>query len=65
MAGKSGRVPTTKRPLLRHPRWAGQRISGRLLLHIEDGYGDAFMMPGGSRRCVNVSAPCSFESNPA
>jgi hypothetical protein len=44
MAGKSGRVPTTKRPLLRHPRWAGERISGRLLLHVEDGYGDAFMM---------------------
>jgi hypothetical protein len=37
-------VPITKRPLLGHPRWWGKQTDGRLLLHCEDGYGDAFMM---------------------
>jgi tetratricopeptide (TPR) repeat protein len=44
MAGRRGRVPVTKRPLLRHPRWSGEPTNARLVLHVEDGYGDSLMM---------------------
>jgi tetratricopeptide (TPR) repeat protein len=44
MASKPERLPPTKRPLLGHPRWRGGPTTGQLLLHCEDGYGDALMM---------------------
>jgi tetratricopeptide (TPR) repeat protein len=39
-----GKLPTLWRPLVGRPRWAGEPITGRLLLYIEHGHGDAFMI---------------------
>jgi hypothetical protein len=64
MAGKRGRVPVTKRPLLGHPRWWGERTSGRLLLHCEDGYGDAFMMVRWIRAVRELVGPFRLRVKP-
>jgi hypothetical protein len=36
--------PIPRRPLVGRPQWNGEAIRGRLLLHVEDGHGDAFML---------------------
>lgn len=42
--GRLGRARRQVAALVSRPRWQGERLSGRLLLHVEHGHGDAFMM---------------------
>jgi hypothetical protein len=41
---RSPLCPVPLRPLVGRPRWNGEPIQGRLLLHVENGHGDAFMI---------------------
>jgi tetratricopeptide (TPR) repeat protein len=41
---RSRLCPVPLRPLVGRPRWNGEPIRGRLLLHVENGHGDAFMV---------------------